>query len=163
MSYDLDRRSWLKTNTNELKLSKGDIEQILLQREPFLFVDEVTDLVPGESVTGKKTFTGEEFFFKGHFPRMPTVPGVILMELAGQVSTFLILTVPKNKNLFGFFAGVDKFRFLRKVFPGQTLVVKSRLISFRHNAARSESKIYFGDSLVAQGVIAAIFVESETL
>jgi 3-hydroxyacyl-[acyl-carrier-protein] dehydratase len=65
--------------------------------------------------------------------------------------------------LFGFFAGVDKFRFLKKVVPGQTLVVESRLISFRHNVARSESKIYFGDSLVAQGVIAAVFVENETL
>jgi len=153
----------LKTNTHELKLSKGDIEQILPQREPFLFVDEITDLVPGESVTGKKTFTGEEYFFKGHFPQMPIVPGVILMEFAGQVSTFLILTVPKNRNLFGFFAGVDKFRFLKKVVPGQTLIVESRLLSFRHNVARSESKIYCGDSLVAQGVIAAVFVENETL
>jgi 3-hydroxyacyl-[acyl-carrier-protein] dehydratase len=153
----------LKTNTNKLKLSKGDIERILPQREPFLFVDEITDLVPGESVTGKKTFTGKEDFFKGHFPQMPIVPGVILMEFAGQVSAFMILTVPKNRNLFGFFAGVDKFRFLKKVVPGQTLIVESRLISFRHNVARSESKIYCGDSLVAQGVIAAVFVENETL
>ena len=94
---------------------------------------------------------------------MPIVPGVILMELAGQVSTFLVLTVPENRNLFGLFAGVDKFRFLKKVVPGQTLIVESRLISFRHNLARSESRIYSGDSLVAQGVIAAIFVEHETL
>jgi len=153
----------LKTTTNERKLSKGDIEQILPQREPFLFVDEITDLVPGESVTGKKTFTGEEYFFKGHFPQMPIVPGVILMEFAGQVSTFLILTVPKNKNLFGFFAGVDKFRFLKKVLPGQTLTVEATLLSFRHNVARSDSKIYCGDSLVAQGVIVAVFVDNETL
>jgi 3-hydroxyacyl-[acyl-carrier-protein] dehydratase len=153
----------LKTNTNGLKLSKGDIERILLQREPFLFVDEITDVVPGESVTGKKTFTGKEDFFKGHFPQMPIVPGVILMELAGQVSTFLILTVPKNRNLFGFFAGVDKFRFLKKVVPGQTLIVEARLISFRHNVARSECMIYSSDSLVAQGVIAAVFVDNETL
>lgn len=153
----------MKINTNEPKLFKGDIERILRQREPFLFVDEITDLVPGESVTGKKTFTGEEFFFKEHFPQMPLVPGVILMELAGQVSTFLILTAPKNGNLFGFFAGVDKFRFLKKVVPGQTLIVESKLISFRHNVARSESKIYSNDSLVAEGVIAAVFVENETL
>jgi 3-hydroxyacyl-[acyl-carrier-protein] dehydratase len=159
----LSRRSWLKINTDELKLFKGDIERILPQREPFLFVDEITDIVPGESVTGKKTFTGKEDFFKGHFPQMPLVPGVILLELAGQVSTFLILTAPKNRNLFGFFAGVDKFRFLKKVVPGQTLIVKSRLISFRHNVARSESKIYSNDSLVAQGVIAAVFVENESL
>jgi 3-hydroxymyristoyl/3-hydroxydecanoyl-(acyl carrier protein) dehydratase len=85
------------------------------------------------------------------------------MELAGQVSTFLILTVPKNRNLFGFFAGVDKFRFLKKVVPGQTLIVEARLISFRHNVARSECKVYSSDSLVAQGVIAAVFVDNETL
>jgi len=153
----------LKTNTNERTLSKGDIEKILRQREPFLFVDEITDLVPGESVTGKKTFTGKEDFFKGHFPQMPLVPGVILMELAGQVSTFLILTVPKNRNLFGFFAGVDKFRFLKKVVPGETLTVEATLISFRHNVARSECKVYSDDSLVAQGVIIAVFVDNETL
>lgn len=153
----------MKTNTIERKLSKGDIEQILPQREPFLFVDEITDIVPGEHVTGKKTFTGKEDFFKGHFPQMPLVPGVILMEFAGQVSTFLILTIPKNRNLFGFFAGVDKFRFLKKVLPGQTLTVEATLISFRHNVARSESKIYCGDSLIAQGVIVAVFVDNETL
>ena len=153
----------MKTNTNERTLSKGDIEKILRQREPFLFVDEITDLVPGESVTGKKTFTGKEDFFKGHFPQMPLVPVVILMEFAGQVSTFLILTVPKNRNLFGFFAVVDKFRFLKKVLPGQTLTVEATLISFRHSVARSESKIYCGDSLVAQGVIVAVFVDNETL
>jgi 3-hydroxyacyl-[acyl-carrier-protein] dehydratase len=158
----LSRRSWLKINTNELKLFKGDIERILPQREPFLFVDEITDVVPGESVTGKKTFTGKEDFFKGHFPQMPIVPGVIMVELAAQVSAFMILTVPKYRSLFGFFAGVDKFRFFRKVVPGQTLIVKSRLISFRHSVARSECKIYSSDSLVAHGVIAAVFVDNET-
>jgi len=153
----------LKVNTNGLELSKEDIEKILPQRKPFLFVDEITNLVPGGSVTGKRIFTGEEDFFKGHFPRMPIVPGVILVELAAQVSALMILAVPKNRGLFGLFAGVDKFRFFKKVVPGQTLTVQSRLISFRHNVARSECKIYSDNSLVADGVITAVFVDSGTL
>ncbi len=152
----------MKMNTNELKLSREDIEKILPQREPFLFVDEITNVVPEESVTGKKTFTGKEDFFKGHFPKMPILPGVIMVELAAQVSAFMILTVLKYRSLFGFFAGVDKFRFLKKVIPGQTLIVKARLISFRHNIARSECKIYSGDSLVADGVITAVFIDNKT-
>jgi len=145
------------------KLSKQQVENTLPQKDPFIFVDEIIDLVPGESVVGKKTFTGKEDFFRGHFPNMPILPGVIIIELAAQVSAFLILAVPKYKNLFGFFASVDKFRFLKKVLPGETLVVKSKLSDFRHNIAKSVCKIYSGKTLVADGIISAYFSDKNTL
>ncbi|MGB9667072.1 MAG: 3-hydroxyacyl-ACP dehydratase FabZ family protein [Candidatus Cryosericum sp.] len=144
-------------------LKREDIERLLPQREPFLFVDELMDVMPGKSVTGRRTFTGNEEFFRGHFPGMPIVPGVILVEMAAQVSACTVLTVPDYSDLFGLFASVEKFRFLKKVVPEQTLIVKSRLILFRHNVARSECKIYRDDVLVADGVLNAAFVHRETL
>ncbi|MGB9694396.1 MAG: 3-hydroxyacyl-ACP dehydratase FabZ family protein [Caldisericaceae bacterium] len=148
---------------NCVKLSREEVRNILPQKDPFLFVDEVIDIVPGERVIGRKTFTGHEDFFKGHFPNMPVLPGVIMVELAAQVSSFMILVIPKYKNLFGFFAGVEKFRFLNKVIPEATLTVESKLIEFRHNVAKSACKIYSGDKLMAEGIVSAYFVDKSTL
>lgn len=148
---------------NEVKLPKEAVLEILPQKDPFLFVDEIIDLVPCERVVGRKTFTGKEDFFKGHFPNMPILPGVIMVELAAQVSSFMIIVVPKYEKFFGFFAGIEKFRFLRKVIPEATLTVESKLVEFRHNIAKSVCKIYSGENLVAEGIISAYFVEKATL
>jgi 3-hydroxymyristoyl/3-hydroxydecanoyl-(acyl carrier protein) dehydratase len=148
---------------NEVKLSKKAVLKILPQKDPFIFVDEIIDLVPGERVVGRKTFTGKEDFFKGHFPNMPILPGVIMVELAAQVSSFMILVIPKYEQFFGFFAGIEKFKFLRKVIPEVTLTVESKLIEFRHNIAKSACKIYSGDKLMAEGVVSAYFVDKSSL
>lgn len=144
-------------------LKREDIERLLPQREPFLFVDALMDVMPGKSVTGRKTFTGREEFFRGHFPGMPIVPGVILVEMAAQVSACTVLTVPDYADLFGLFASVEKFRFVKKVYPGDTLLVLSKLVSFRHSVARSDCEIYRDGTLVAAGVLTAAFVRRETL
>ncbi len=144
-------------------LGREDIERILPQREPFLFIDELIDVMPGKSVTGRKTFTGREEFFAGHFPGMPIVPGVIIVEFAAQVSACTVLTDPQYVDLFGLFAGVERFRFLKKVFPGHTLEVRSRLVAFRHMVAKSECEVYRDGLLVADGVLNAAFVHRETL
>jgi len=156
----------MSTNTktpNEAKLPKKAVLKILPQKDPFIFVDEIIDLAPGERVVGKKTFTGKEDFFKGHFPNMPILPGVIIVELAAQVSAFMILLIPKYEHFFGFFAGVEKFRFLHKVVPKATLTVESKLLDFRHNIAKSACKIYLGETLVADGIISAYFVDKAAL
>jgi len=123
----------LDNNEKVLVPKRRDIERIIPQRDPFLFVDELTEVVPGKSASGRKTFSGNEEFFKGHFPGMPIVPGVILIEMAAQVSACIVLTVPEDAGLFGLFTSVEKFRFLKKVVPKQTLLVTSNLVSFRHH------------------------------
>lgn len=153
----------MDSKENAPVLGREDIERILPQREPFLFVDELVDVLPGKSVTGRKTFTGREEFLRGHFPGMPIVPGVIIVEFAAQVSACIVLTDPTHADLFGLFGSVERFRFLKKVLPGQTLEVKSRLVAFRHMLAKSECKVYRDGVLVADGVLNAAFVRRETL
>jgi 3-hydroxyacyl-[acyl-carrier-protein] dehydratase len=148
---------------DSMHLSLEDLKSLIPHREPFLFVDEVIELVPGKKVTGKKYFSGKEDFFKGHFPGMPILPGVIIVEMAAQISAFMILAIPSMKNLFGLFTGVEKFRFIKKIKPGTSLIVKSKVLSFRHNFARSEAQVFEGDILIAEGVISAMFIDKGSL
>ncbi len=142
-----------------LKLNIEQIKKLLPQRDPFLFVDEITEVVPGESVIGKRVLREDESFFKGHFPGMPVFPGVLMVETMAQVSAFIILTIPRMKNLFGLFAGIEKFRFKKVVKPGDTMIIKAHVISYRHKFAKSEGKIYVNGVVVAEGIISAAFTD----
>ncbi len=142
-----------------LRLNKEQIKKLLPHRDPFLFVDEIVEVIPGKSVVGKKIVRADEPFFKGHFPGMPVFPGVLMVETMAQVSAFIILTIPGMENLFGLFTGIEKFRFRKVVEPGDILIVKSHVISYRHGLAKSEGKIFVKDKVVAEGIIDAIFTD----
>lgn len=139
------------------------IKEILPHRDPFLFVDEILEVEPGVRAIGKRTFTSKDFFFKGHFPGFPIVPGVILVEFSAQVSAFMILLKDEYKNLFGFLAGVEDFKFMKKVQENETVVAKCEMLDFRHNIAKSEAELFVEDALVAKGVIKAFFVDKSSL
>ncbi len=142
-------------------LNIEEIKKIIPQREPFLFVDEIIEVVPYKSVIGKKTFFGTEDFFKGHFPGIPVLPGVIIVETVAQISSFIVLIDEVGKNLIGLFAGIEKFRFIKRVTPAATLTVKATLLSYRHNLARSEGKVFVNENLSAEGIVSAFFVSKE--
>ncbi len=94
---------------------------LLPHRPPFLLVDELTELVPGERVAGRWTLTGDEYFFPGHFPGQPTLPGVLMIEALAQVGACAALADPTHAGKIPFFGGVDKVKFRRQVVPGDTL------------------------------------------
>ena len=148
---------------NKLRLGIDKVKQYLPHREPFLFVDEITEVVPGKSVIGKRTVRKDEFFFKGHFPNFPVFPGALIVETMAQVSAFIILTMPGNERLFGLFTGIEHFEFRKSVYPGDTLIIKSNFISFRHGIAKSMGKAYVNGKLVAQGIISAFFSTREKI
>jgi 3-hydroxyacyl-[acyl-carrier-protein] dehydratase len=94
---------------------------VLPHRPPFLFVDEVTELTPGHSARGTWHLTGEEWFFPGHFPGRPTLPGVLMCEAVAQLGAIAVLTDERYAGRLPLFGGLDGARFRRQVSPGDTL------------------------------------------
>jgi 3-hydroxyacyl-[acyl-carrier-protein] dehydratase len=94
---------------------------VLPHRPPFLFVDEITALEPGAGATGRWRLTGDEWFFSGHFPGRPTLPGVLMCEAIAQVGAYAVLADSTFAGKLPLFGGLDRARFRRQVGPGDTL------------------------------------------
>ena len=94
---------------------------VLPHRPPFLFIDRLTALEPGVSAVGEWTLTGDEWFFPGHFPGRPTLPGVLMCEAIAQLGAMAVLTDQRFAGKLPLFGGLDGARFRRQVGPGDTL------------------------------------------
>ena len=109
---------------------------VIPHRAPFLFVDKVTALDPGQSATGIWLLTGEEEFFVGHFPGRPTLPGVLMCEAIAQVGAIAILSDSKFANKLPLFGGIDSARFRRQVVPGDILEMTVTLTQMSARAGK---------------------------
>ena len=128
------------------------IKQIIPHREPMLMVDAITELDQEQgTVVGVKTFTGEEEFFKGHFPGNPVVPGVFLIEALAQTGAVAILSREEYLGKTGYFASWDKIKFRRKVLPGDTVTLKVQLVRIRGKIVVADGTAYVGNEKAAQG------------
>ena len=115
-------------------------DQILPHRPPFLFVDEVLDLVPGASARGAWRLTGEEWFFAGHFPGRPTLPGVLMCESIAQMGAIAVLTSDAHGGRLPLFGGLDGARFRRQVVPGDQLVLEVELGRMSSRAGKGHGR-----------------------
>ncbi|MCX6384418.1 MAG: 3-hydroxyacyl-ACP dehydratase FabZ [Actinobacteria bacterium] len=118
------------------KLNRKEIEQILPHRDPFLFIDEITEYVPGEYAKGVKHVGEDEYYFKGHFPGNPIMPGVIIIETLAQVGAVIMLTSDKFKGKMVLFAGIDKVRFKKIVKPGDILELEVKILNLKLNIGK---------------------------
>ena len=118
-----------------MKLNQDDIKAIIPHREPFLLIDEAEIIEEGKSAAARWTLTGDEYFFKGHFPGTPVLPGVLMLESIAQCGALVILGLPENRGKIAYFAGADNVKWKRKVVPGETLELRCELVKFRFGMA----------------------------
>jgi 3-hydroxyacyl-[acyl-carrier-protein] dehydratase len=119
---------------------------VLPHRPPFLFVDEVTALDPGVAAAGRWSLRGEEWFFAGHFPGRPTLPGVLMCEAIAQVGAIAVLTEERFAGKLPLFGGLDGARFRRQVGPGDTLWLEVELARMSARAGKGNGKALIGDA-----------------
>ena len=109
-------------------LNKEQIKDIIPQREPFLMIDEVEEYTPGESAIAYKYVDESEYYFKGHFPDNPIMPGVLITESLAQTGAIAILSMEENKGKNALFGGIDKLKFKKQVVPGDKLKLEVKII-----------------------------------
>lgn len=143
-------------------LDVNKIIRILPHRYPFLLVDRILSLEPFKRVTGIKNVTVNEPFFQGHWPDIPVMPGVLIVEAMAQVSSLLIFGhngEPADK--LAFFLGIEKAKFRRTVVPGDQLFIESEMVRYRHNACKVRATAQVDGAVVAEAVMTFGLMEIE--
>lgn len=139
-----------------------DIMRILPHRYPFLLIDRVIDLVRMKRIVAIKNVTMNEPFFAGHFPNMPIMPGVLIVEAVAQAGGALLLTeIPDREHKLMVFTGIEKARFRRPVVPGDQLRIEVEVKAWRGDAVRMQGIAYVEDKKVAEATVTCRLVDRD--
>jgi 3-hydroxyacyl-[acyl-carrier-protein] dehydratase len=134
-----------------LPLARREIEEIIPHRDPFLLVDEVLELAPGERVVARKTVTEQDC--AGHFPGNPIMPGVKMVEALAQCGAVAVLSQPENRGRLVLFAGIDNVRFKRVVRPGEVLDLVCDVAAVRGPVGRGNVRASVSGELAVRGTL----------
>ena len=150
-------------NSKTITLNYHEIIDLIPHRYPFLLIDKVTDIIFNESVTGIKSVTFNEPFFPGHFPELPVMPGVLILESMAQTAACLISYQNKSlsSNNLVFFTGIEKAKFRKPVIPGNELILKINLISNKRSLYKFNGEAFVQTKLVASSEFSAMLVNEE--
>jgi 3-hydroxyacyl-[acyl-carrier-protein] dehydratase len=132
---------------------------LLPHRPPFLLVDELIAVDPGVSATGIWRLTGDEYFFPGHFPGRPTLPGVMMCESIAQVGACAVLSHPDYSTKLPLFGGLDKARFRRQVVPGDELLIEVELGRMSARAGKGTGKVTVNGELATSCDLMFVFAD----
>lgn len=129
----------------------NEIMEIIPQRAPFLMIDRVEECVPGERAVSYKNVCINEWYFGGHFPGNPIMPGVLITEALAQTGAVAILSLEENKGKNALFGGIDKLRFKRKVIPGDILKLEVKIIKKKGPIGVGEAIATVNGEVAAKG------------
>ncbi len=142
------------------EIDRQRIMQMIPHRDPFLMIDKLTDLVADERATGIKFVSPDEYYFKGHFPSRPVMPGVVIVEAMAQTAAVLVVhtlgTAAEGKLVY--FMSIEKAKFRRPVVPGETLRVHVTKQQHHRNVWKFKGEAEVDGKLVAEAVFAAMIM-----
>jgi len=136
-----------------MELNIEQIQEILPHRYPFLLVDKIVELEPGQRAVGIKNVTINEIYFQGHFPGKPVMPGVLQVEALAQTGAIAVLSLEEYKGKIVYFGGIDKLRFKQKVVPGDVLRLEVELIKRRGPIGIAKAVASVDGKVAVQGEI----------
>ena len=138
----------------------SDILKILPHRYPFLLVDRIVALEPDKRIVGLKNVTVNEPFFQGHFPGVPVMPGVLIIESMAQVAGVLIYRdLPEKEKKLIYFTGIENAKFRRPVTPGDQLLVEMELLVRRNNFGKMSGRATVDGKLAAEATVLFAIVD----
>ncbi len=162
-----------------MKLDRAQIEALLPHRPPFLLIDDVDELEPGVSCVARRTLRDDDFWFAGHFPGNPVMPGVLIVEALAQTATVAAASAalggdpggaaagdPGRGSMagkIGLFAGIDKVRFKRVVKPGDTMLLEAEIIAVHGPVGRAKVKATVDGQLACRGELMFAIVDAAAI